>query len=149
MSTNFARARGLRPVLLAAVLALALAACGDDDSVPDVPEGGTGNPYTQAIIEAESHDEIIFPAGGDMVVAVNCDAEIGETTGTLVTAVAQGLEPGTYTGVFDPSTGVDLVLEATGEGYAQVSAEMTLDADGEYTVTFADIEGGEFTVSGC
>jgi hypothetical protein len=140
------RTTALRALSALAAATLVLAACGSDDgATPDIPEGGTGNPYTQAIIESWSHDEIIFPTGGDMVVAVNCTAETG---GTVVTAVAEGLEPGTYTGVFDPATGTDLVLQVTGSEYSIATAEMTLDAE-SYTVTFADIEGGEFEVSGC
>jgi hypothetical protein len=128
------------------VAALTLAACGDDDDAqPELPEGGTGSAYNDAIIEADSHDEIIFAGGGDMVVAVNCGSETG---GTIVTAVAEGLEPGIYTGEFDPGTGVGLTLEVTGPGYAIAASQMTLDAE-EYTVTFADIEGGEFSVNGC
>lgn len=141
MSSTITRTLG---VLVVAVLGLT--ACGsDDDAQPELPEGGTGSPYNDAIIEAESHDEIIFAEGGDMVVAVNCDPDSG---GTVVTAVAEGLPPAVYTGVFDPSTGVDLTLDATGTGYAIGSAQMTLDAE-EYTVTFADIDGGEFSVRGC
>lgn len=129
-----------------AVAALALAACGDDeDAQPELPEGGTGSAYNDAIIEAESHDEILIPGVGDMVVAVNCDPDAG---GPVVTAVADGLEPGVYIGEFDPSTGVSLSLQVSGPGYAVAESQMTLDAE-EYTVTFADIEGGEFSVSGC
>lgn len=129
-----------------AVAALTLAACGSDDTaLPELPEGGTGSPYNDAIIEANSHDEIIFAGGGDMVVAVNCKSDSGAT---IVTAVAEGLAPGLYTGEFEPSTGVDVTLDASGIGYAIGSAEMTLDAE-EYTVTFADIEGGEFSLRGC
>ncbi len=141
MSSTITRALGAL-----AVAALTLAACGDDDNAqPELPEGGTGSPYNDAIIEADSHDEIIFAEGGDMVVAVNCNADTG---GTVVTAVADGLPPGDYTGQFEPSTGVDLNLQATGAGYSVAAAQMTLDAE-EYTVTFADIPGGEFSVSGC
>jgi hypothetical protein len=144
-NSTFVPPRRLRFGAALTVAVVALAACGSDDSTVEVPEGGTGDPYTQAIIESESHDEIIFAAGGDMVVAVNCDAETG---GTMVTVVAEGLEPGTYTGTFDPSTGVDLTLEVTGAGQSVGTSEMTLDAD-SYTVTFADIESGEFSVRGC
>ncbi len=50
---------------------------------------------------SESHDEILFNGGdGEIVVAVDCDPEGG---GTLVTVVAEGLEPGVYEGVFDPT----------------------------------------------
>jgi len=131
---------------LAGVAALTLTACGSDDATPELPEGGTGSAYNDAIIASESHDEILLNGGdGEVVVAVDCDPEAG---GTIVTVVAEGLEPAVYTGVFDPSTGVDLTLDATAGGQAIGQAEMTLDAE-EYTVTFADIEGGEFNLRGC
>ncbi len=129
------------------VLVSALAACGDDDDGQvDVPEEGTGSAYTQAIIESESHDEILLSGGGDMVVAVNCDPEGGGLP--VVTAVADGLADGVYTGVFDPPTGVDLSLQVAGPGDAVGTAEMELN-DEEYIVTFSSIDGGEFGVSGC
>ena len=53
-----------------------------------------------------------------------------------------------YTGVVDPSTGVDLSLDASSGGQAVGQAQMTLDAEA-YTVTFADIDGAVFTVRGC
>lgn len=131
---------------LAGVAVLTLTACGSDDATPDLPEGGTGSAYNDAIIASESHDEVLLDGGdGEIVVAVDCDPEEG---GTIVTVVAEGLEPAVYTGVFDPSTGVDLTLDATGGGQAIGQAEMTLDA-AEYTVTFADIEGAEFNLRGC
>ena len=132
---------------LAGVAALTLSACGSDDASPDIPEGGTGSPYNDAIITAASHDEVLLSGGdGEMVVAGDCDPDDG--SGPLVTVVAEGLEPAVYTGVFDPSTGVDLTLEVTSTGLAITQAQMTLDAE-EYVVTFADIEGGEFTLRGC
>ncbi len=137
-----------RLATIGAVIALAAvaAACGSDDPTPELPEGGTGSAYNDAIISSESHDEILLPgAVGEMVVAVDCDPDSG---GTLVTVVAEGIEPGVYTGVFDPSTGVDLTLDTSGGGQSVGQAEMTLDAE-EYTVTFADIDGAEFTVRGC
>jgi hypothetical protein len=131
---------------LAGVAALTLTACGSDDATPEVPEGGTGSAYNDAIIASESHDEVLLDGGdGEMLVAVDCDPDEG---GTIVTVIAEGLEPAVYTGVFDPSTGVDLTLDASAGGQATTQVEMTLDA-AEYTVTFADIEGGEFTVRGC
>jgi hypothetical protein len=137
--------RRLRVGAALAVAALALAACGSDDATPELPEGGTGSAYNDAIIESESHDEIIFVEGGEMVVAVNCDPAEG---GTIVTVVAEGLAPGEYVGTFDPSTGVDIMLSVTGPGQSTSATEMTLDED-DYTVTFADIEGGEFSLRGC
>lgn len=137
-----------RLVTVGAVIALAAAAaaCGSDDPTPELPEGGTGSAYNDAIVASESHDEVLLTgAAGEMVVAVDCDPDAG---GTLVTVVAEGVEPGVYTGAFDPSTGVDLSLDTTGGGQSVGQAEMTLDAE-EYTVTFADIEGAEFTVRGC
>ena len=132
---------------LSGVAALTLSAGGSDDATPELPEGGTGSAYNDAIIAAESHDEILINGGdGEVVVAVACDPEDGG--GTIVTVVAEGLEPAVYTGVFDPSTGVDLVLDATTGGQSIGQAEMTLDAE-EYTVTFVDIEGGEFNLRGC
>jgi hypothetical protein len=131
---------------LAGVAVLTLAACGSDDATPELPEGGTGSAYNDAIIASESHDEVLLNGGdGEIVVAVDCDPEEG---GTIVTVVAEGLEPAVYTGVFDPSTGVDLTLDATAGGQAIAQEEMTLDA-AEYTVTFADIEGAEFSLRGC
>ncbi len=127
-------------------LAAAAAACGSDDPTPELPEGGTGSAYNDAIIASDSHDEVLLAGGaGEMVVAVQCDSDLG---GTLVTVVAEGLEPAVYTGVFDPSTGVDVSLDATSGGQAISAAQMTLDAE-EYTVTFADIQGAEFNLRGC
>ncbi len=143
--TTSSSPRRLRLGAALALTVLALAACGSDDETVDVPEGGTGNPYTQAIIESESHQEIIFPAGGDMVVAVDCDPAEG---GTIVTVVAEGLEPGDYVGVFDPATDADITLTVSDAPQSSATTEMTLD-QAEYTVTFADIEGGVFTVRGC
>ena len=138
--------RRLATVGAVIALAAAAAACGSDDPTPELPEGGTGSAYNDAIIASESHDEVLLGGGtGEMVVAVDCDPDIG---GTIVTVVAEGLEPAVFTGVFDPSTGVDLSLDATGGGQVVSQAQMTLDAD-EYTVTFADIEGAVFNVSGC
>ena len=137
-----------RLATIGAVIALAAAAsaCGSDDPTPALPEGGTGSAYNDAIIASESHDEMVLGGGtGQMVVAVDCDSDLG---GNLVTVVAEGLVPGVYTGVFDPATGVDLELNAAAGGEAVVEADMTLDAD-EYTVTFADIDGGVFNVRGC
>ena len=107
--------RFVRRGALAAAVALALVACGSDsDGTVDVPEEGTGSAYNDAIIASESHDEILLNGGdGEIVVAVDCDPETG---GTIVTVVAEGLEPAVYTGVFDPSTGVDLTLDATAGG---------------------------------
>jgi len=131
---------------LAGVAALTLTACGSDDATPEVPEGGTGSAYNDAIIASESHDEVLLNGGdGEMLVAVDCDPDEG---GTIVTVIAEGLDPAVYTGVFDPSTGVDLTLDATTGGQAITQAQMTLDAE-EYIVTFADIEGGEFNLRGC
>lgn len=127
------------------MLAAALAACGSDGDTIEVPDGGTGSAYNDAIRTSESHDEIIFATGGDMVVAVDCDPDGG---GTLVTVVADGLEPGSYTGTFEPATGVDLTLEVSSGEQAVDSVEMTLD-EAEYTVTFADIDGAEFSLLGC
>jgi hypothetical protein len=137
-----------RLATVGAVIALAAtaAACGSDDPTPELPEGGTGSAYNDAIIASESHDEVLLGGGaGEIVVAVDCDPDTG---GNIVTVVAEGLEPGVYTGVFDPSTGVDLSLDTTGGGQSVGASQMTLDAE-EYTVTFADIEGAEFTVRGC
>ena len=80
-----------------------------------------------------------------MVVAVDCDPAEG---GTIVTVVAEELDAGEYVGTFDPATGVDITLTVSGPGQSIATAEMTLDED-EYTVTFADIEGAEFSLSGC
>jgi hypothetical protein len=145
MSANLVRRR-LITIGAALALAATAAACGSDDAGPELPEGGTGSAYNDAIIASESHDEILLDGGnGEMVVAVDCDPEAG---GTTVTVVAEGLPPAVYTGVFDPSTGVDLSLDANSGGQVVGRAEMTLDAE-EYTVTFADIDGGVFTVRGC
>jgi hypothetical protein len=128
------------------VLAASVAACGSDDPTPELPEGGTGSAYNDAIIASDSHDDVLLGGGtGDMVVAVDCESDIG---GTLVTVVADGLDPAVYTGVFDPSTGVDLTLDAASGGQAVGASQMTLDAE-EYTVTFAGIDGAEFNVRGC
>lgn len=129
------------------VLAAAAVACGDDDDAqPEVPEEGTGSVFNDTIIASESHDEILLDGGlGEMLVAVDCDPPGG---GNLVTVVANGLEPGIYIGTFEPSTGVDLNLQVAGAGDAVGTAQATLDEE-EYTVTFADIDGGVFEVRGC
>jgi hypothetical protein len=147
MSSTVTSARR-RLATVGAVIALVAgaAACGSDDPKPELPEGGTGSAYNDAIIASESHDEVLLRgATGEMVVAVDCDPDVG---GTIVTVVAEGVEPGVYTGVFDPPTGVDLSLDTTGGGQSVGTAQMTLDAEA-YTVTFADIEGAQFTVRGC
>ncbi len=147
MRTPVASARRrLATVGVVIALAAAVAACGSDDPTPELPEGGTGSAYNDAIVTSESHDEVLLAgATGEMVVAVDCDPDSGAT---LVTVVAEGVEPGTYTGVFEPSTGVDVSLDTTGGGQSVGQAEMTLDAE-EYTVTFAGIDGAVFTVRGC
>ena len=144
-NSTFFSTRCLRLGAALTVAAFALVSCGSDDAAVDVPEGGTGNPYTQAIIESESHNEILLADGGDMVVAVDCDPAAG---GTIVTVVADDLAAGEYVGTFDPATGVDITLTVSGPGQSIATAEMTLDED-EYTVTFADIEGAEFSLLGC
>jgi hypothetical protein len=144
-NSTFSFPRSLRIGAALAIAALALAACASDDATAELPEGGTGNAYNDAIIESESHQEIIFAEGGEMVVAVNCDPAEG---GTIVTVVAEQLAPGEYVGTFDPATGVDLTLSVSGPGQSTSTTEMTLD-DVDYTVTFADIEGGEFSLRGC
>ena len=129
------------------VLVAAAAACSDDDEGQvDVPEEGTGSAYTQAIIESTSHDEVLLPGGGDMVVAVNCNPEGGGLP--VVTAVADGLVDGTYVGVFAPATGVDISLQVSGGGEAATATGMALD-EAEYVVTFDSIEGATFDVDGC
>jgi hypothetical protein len=139
--------RRLGVVAAAAALTIGLTACGDDDSGQvTVPEEGTGSAYTQAIIESESHDEALISTGGDMVVAVDCDPPSG---GNVVNVVGTDLPEGLYVGTFEPPTGVDLQLQVTGPGESAGASPMTLD-DTEYTVTFADLDGGlEFTVLGC
>jgi hypothetical protein len=138
--------RRLVTVAAAVALAASVAACGSDDPVPEVPEGGTGSAYNDAIIASDSHDEVLIGGGiGEMLVTVQCGEE---AAGTIVTVIAEGLEPGVYTGEFEPSTGVNLQFEATSGNQTQGASQMTLDAE-EYTVTFADIDGAEFTVSGC
>jgi hypothetical protein len=127
-------------------LAAVAAACGSDDPAPEVPEGGTGSAFNDAIIASESHDEVLLEGGtAEMLVAVDCDPPTG---GNLVTVVAEGLAPAVYSGEFDPSTGGTLSLDATQGGQAVGTSQMTLDAE-EYTVTFADIDGAEFTLMGC
>ena len=139
-----------RVAISVGALAIALGACGSDSSgtsgtVEGAPEGAR-SAYTEAVATSESHDEILLSTGGDMVVAVNCDAQTG---GDLVTVVAVGLPPGTYTGTFDPAAGGDLSLQVTGAGEAVGARQTTLD-EAEYTVTFADIDGGvTFTLAGC
>ena len=147
MSSHAAPARRFAAIGAALVLAAVTAACGSDDPKPQVPEGGTGSAYNDAIIASESHDEVLLNGGdGEMVVAVDCDPATGGNV--VVTVVADGLDPAEYVGVFDPATGVDITLDATAGTQAVAQAEVTLDAE-EYTVTFADIEGGVFTVRGC
>ena len=146
MSSRVTSARHLATIGAVLALAATAAACGSDDPAPELPEGGTGSAYNDAIIQSDSHDEVLLGGGtGEMVVAVQCESDLG---GTLVTVVAEGLDPAVYTGVFEPSTGVDVNLDATTAGQAIGQAQMTLDAD-EYVVTFADIEDAEFNLRGC
>jgi hypothetical protein len=143
-----ATSAGRRFATIGAVIALAVAtaACGSDDPEPELPEGGTGSAFNDAIITSESHDEVLLEGGtAEMLVAVDCDPPTG---GNLVTVVAEGLPPAVYTGEVDPSTGVSLSLDATEGAPAVGASQMTLDAE-EYTVTFADIDGAEFSVMGC
>ena len=127
-------------------LAAVAAACGSDDPAPEVPEGGTGSAFNDAIIASESHDEVLLDGGAaEMLVAVDCDPPTG---GNLVTVVAEGLPPAVYSGEFDPPAGGDLSLDATQGGQSVGARQMTLDAE-EYTVTFADLDGAVFTVMGC
>ena len=127
-------------------LAAVAAACGSDDPTPEVPEGGTGSAFNDAIITSESHDEILLDGGNaEMLVAVDCDPQTG---GNVVTVVAEGLAPAVYTGEFDPSTGVSLSIDTTQGGQSVGASQMTLDAE-EYTVTFTDLDGAVFTVMGC
>jgi hypothetical protein len=126
--------------------AVVAAACGSDDAAPELPEGGTGSAFNDAIVESESHDEILLDGGAaEMLVAVDCDPPTG---GNLVTVVAEGLPPAVYSGEFDPSTGVSLSIDTTEGGQVVGASQVTLDAE-EYTVTFADIDGAVFTVMGC
>ncbi len=138
--------RRFATIAAAVSLAAVTAGCGSDDPAPEVPEGGTGSAFNDAIIESESHDEVLVEGGtGEMLVAVDCDPPTG---GNLVTVVGEGLTPAVYTGEFDPSTGVTLSLDATQGGQGVGASQMTLDAE-EYTVTFAGIDGVEFTLMGC
>jgi len=146
MSSHISVRRSIATV--GAVIALAAtAACGSDDPRPELPEGGTGNPGNDAIIASESHDPILLDGGNaQMLVAVDCDPPTG--AGPLVTVVGEGIAAGTYVGVFEPATGVDLIFDTPGDVQSVGTAEMTLDAE-EYTVAFADIDGAEFNVRGC
>ena len=146
MSPRVTSARHLATIGAVIALTAITSACGSDDPTPELPEGGTGSAYNDAIIQYDSHDEVLLGGGtGEMVVAVQCESDLG---GNLVTVVAEGLDPAVYTGVFDPSTGVDVNLDATIGGQVVGQAQMTLDAE-EYTVTFAGIEGAEFNLRGC
>ena len=81
------------------VLGAVAASCGSDDPAPELPEGGTGSAFNDAIITSESHDEVLLEGGtGEMLVAVDCDPQTG---GNVVTVVAEGLAPAVYTGEFD------------------------------------------------
>jgi hypothetical protein len=147
MSTTASPARR-RLVAIGAVIAFAVAgaACGSDDPAPELPEGGTGSAFNDAIITSESHDEVLLDGGqGEMLVAVDCDPQTG---GNVVTVVAEGLAPAVYIGEFEPTTGVTLSLDASGGSQAVGASQMTLDAE-EYTVTFADIDGAVFNLMGC
>ncbi len=138
--------RRIGTAVAAIALAVTIAACGSDAPAPEVPEGGTGSAYNDAIIASDSHDEVLLGGGtSEMVVAIDCESD---PEGNLVTVVAEGLDPAVYTGVFTPSTGVDVTIDATPGGQVIGTALMTLDAE-EYDVTFAEIEGAEFTVRGC
>lgn len=147
MSGQLTPKRELGALRLIAVLAVglvSLAACGTDDSTAEVPDPSELSAYSRAIVTSSSHDEVIF-AGGDMVVAVACT---GDDATATVTAVATGLGEGTYVGVVEPSTGVDITLQVSLESEAVAAAQMQLDAT-DYVITFDDIDGAVFEVSGC
>ena len=128
----------------AIALVVVTAACGSDDE-SGIPEPETNSPYTLAIIESESHDEFVL-AGGDMVVAVNCDPEAGGLP--VVTAVVEGAPQGVHVGVFEPATGVDLMVEVTGSTEMVSATQMQLDDDA-YVVTFETLQGATFNLNGC
>jgi len=82
-------------------------------------------------------------------------ATVGAVIALAVSAAACGsddptpaLPEGGTGSAYNDATGVDLTVDATGGGRVVSTFEMTLVAE-EYTVTFADIDGGEFTVRGC
>jgi hypothetical protein len=151
-SASTSTRRRLATVGAVIALAVAAASCGSDEPTPEVPEGGTGSAFNDAIRASDSHDEVLIGGGvGEMLVAVECapGAEAGaDTVSNRVTVIAEGLDAAVYTGVFEPATDVDITLDATASGQASVAVDVVLDAE-EYTVTFAEIDGGEFTVRGC
>ena len=138
-----------RVATVGAVIALAAgaAACGSDDPAPEVPEGGTGSAFNDAIIASESHDEVLLDGGtGEMVVAVDCDPDDRRQPRH------RGRRRGSTCGVRRRVRPVDRCRPQPRRHrwrpVRRSGAQMTLDAE-EYTVTFADIDGAVFTVRGC
>jgi hypothetical protein len=151
------RHRGSLVVFLLSVMVLA--ACGgggsDENTVSSVTgtaaasDAGSndGAPLDQTLLDrADSVAEKTTSDGGKVVVAVECESQMG---GNLVHVGVVGVPPGTYTGTLEPSAGGDLTVQVISDGPAQGARQATLD-EPEYTVTFADIDGGtSLTIAGC
>ena len=94
MSSHSSRLPVVTSTTIGAVLALAAtaAACGSDDPAPELPEGGLRERIKQHDDPVRTRaDEVLLGGGtGEMVVAVQCDSDLG---GNLVTVVAEGLDP--------------------------------------------------------
>jgi hypothetical protein len=150
--------------ILAMAVALVVAACGGgtDSPAPDISTaapGGDTQPSASAapggpaaaldagvLARAGSVDETATADGGQVMVAIECEAQTG---GDLLHAGAVGLAEGIYTGTVDPAIGGSVKFQVGTDGSGSTARQSTLD-QATYTVTFADIDGGiELTVAGC
>jgi len=157
------RHRTALPILVMTIALIASACGGGSDSSP--PELSTAAPTNDTqpstpaapsgpaaaldpgVIErARSVDEIATADGGQVMVAIECDAQTGDD---LLHAGAMGLTEGIYTGTVDPPIGGSVKFQVGTDGTGFQARQATLD-QATYTVTFADIDGGiEFTLAGC
>ncbi|GBE23928.1 hypothetical protein BMS3Bbin02_00193 [bacterium BMS3Bbin02] len=160
------RYRTRLPIMVVAVMLIA-AACsvGADTSAPTASTATPGNdtqpstPATSdtpaapasaldpAVLErTKSVDEVTTAGGGQVMVAIECDAQTG---GDLLHAGAMGLTAGIYAGTVDPPIGGSVKFQVGTDGTGFQARQSTLDQP-TYTVTFADIDGGiELTLAGC
>ncbi len=166
---TLSRYRTRLPIMVVAVMLIA-AACsgGADTSAPTASTATPGNdtqpstPATSdapaapagpaaaldpAVVErAKSVDEVTTADGGQVMVAIECDAQTGDD---LLHAGAVGLTEGIYTGTVDPPIGGSVKFQVGTDGSGFQARQSTLD-EATYTVTFADIDGGiELTLAGC
>ncbi|NOX22256.1 MAG: hypothetical protein GXP36_04065 [Actinobacteria bacterium] len=156
---------GLPIMVLAVILIAAACSGGADTSAPATPtvapsnDAQTSAPAASdapaipasaldpAVLErTKSVDEVTTADGGQVMVAIECDAQTG---GDLLHAGAMGLTEGIYTGTVDPPIGGSVKFQVGSDGTGFQARQATLD-QATYTVTFADIDGGiELTLAGC